>query len=428
MKELDPKTIDLFEFLDSSTSPYHATRNVQKRLLSAGFTLLEEETGWDGTPGGYFFVRDGSIIAWYQDESKLANKGLGIIASHTDSPNLRLKPAVRGTAAGLAQFGVEVYGGPLLNSWLDRDLGISGRLVTRNSLSGFEEILVQINEPLAKIPQLAIHLNRNVNENGLVVNPHQHLRPIWDDLVSESANFIDLIATKNEIDPQTILSWDLMLHDVQPASLIGARRQWIASARIDNLISCYTAVNGFLKAIETGNLNWIPMICLFNHEEVGSTSSAGAGSNLLPSVANRVLGFQGNNKHSDLIAKSKLISADGAHATHPNYIEKHDMDHEVRMNEGIVIKRNSNERYATSAIGQAFIQLLCESNEIPYQYFSNRSDLACGSTIGPIASANLGIQTIDIGIPQLSMHSTRELCGIEDVIHLERLMTSFFSS
>ena len=179
MKELDPKTIDLFEFLDSSTSPYHATRNVQKRLLSAGFTLLEEETGWDGTPGGYFFVRDGSIIAWYQDASKAANKGLGIIASHTDSPNLRLKPAVRGTAAGLAQFGVEVYGGPLLNSWLDRDLGISGRLVTRNSLSGFEEILVQINEPLAKIPQLAIHLNRNVNENGLVVNPHQHLRPIW---------------------------------------------------------------------------------------------------------------------------------------------------------------------------------------------------------------------------------------------------------
>ena len=288
-----------------------------------------------------------------------------------------------------------------------------------------EENLVQINEPLAKIPQLAIHLNRSVNENGLILNPQQHLRPIWNDTSSDTTNLIDFISAAAGIDRHRIRSWDLMLHDLQKASFVGADKQWIASARIDNLISCHASVASFIKSVSDDKFKKVPILCLFNHEEVGSTSAAGAAGNLLPLLIQRV--FKGLD-YSEAMAKSILVSADGAHATHPNYLEKHDLDHEIQMNGGIAIKRNSNERYATNAIGQATAQKICESNNIPYQLFSNRSDLACGSTIGPISSANLGISTIDLGVPQLSMHSTRELCGESDVSALENFLFNFFES
>lgn len=413
---------DLLNFLNTSTSPYHAVDNVRKRLLDEGFSHLDEWAVWEPAPGGHFIERDGSIIAWYQHENIATSRGLAIIAAHTDSPNLRLKPVLKGHQSGLSQFGIEVYGGVLLNSWLDRDLGISGRVITHDPEKGLNETLVQVNEPLAKIPQLAIHLNRNVNENGLVLNPHQHLRPIWNDFSSEITDFLEIISTKANLNLEDIKSWDLMLHDLQPASLLGAERQWISSARIDNLVSCFAAINSFLEATKENHLKKIPVICLFNHEEVGSTSSAGAAGNLLPSAVRKILE---NRNITESIAKSKLISADGAHATHPNYLDKHDPDHEVRMNGGIAIKRNSNERYSTNAHGQAFAQLICERNDIPYQLFSNRSDLACGSTIGPISSANLGIATIDLGVPQLSMHSTRELCGYRDTEYLQNFMLNF---
>lgn len=416
---------DLLKFLNTSTSPYHAVDNVRKRLLGEGFSHLDEWAVWEPTTGGHFIERDGSIIAWYQHENIETSQGLAVIAAHTDSPNLRLKPVLKGRQSGLAQFGIEVYGGVLLNSWLDRDLGISGRVITHDSERGINETLVQINEPLAKIPQLAIHLNRNVNENGLVLNPHHHLRPIWNDSSSEITEFLEIISTKANLNLEDIKSWDLMLHDLQPASLVGAERQWISSARIDNLVSCFATINSFLEATKENHLEKIPVICLFNHEEVGSTSSAGAAGNLLPSAVRKILD---NRNISESIAKSKLISADGAHATHPNYLDKHDLDHEVRMNEGIAIKRNSNERYSTNAHGQAFAQLICERNDIPYQLFSNRSDLACGSTIGPISSANLGIATIDLGVPQLSMHSTRELCGYRDTEYLQNFMFNFLKN
>jgi len=416
---------ELFKFLNTSTSPYHAVQNVRDYLLEADFTQLDEQTPWELSTGGYFIERDGSIAAWYFRNLKEASNGLAIVAAHTDSPNLRLKPVLKGDQVGLSQFGVEVYGGALLNSWLDRDLGISGRLITLSTSGEIEENLVQINEPLAKIPQLAIHLNRSVNENGLILNPQQHLRPIWNDTSSDTTNLIDFISSAAGIDRQRIRSWDLMLHDLQKASFVGADKQWIASARIDNLISCYASLSSFTKSASDKQFKRMPILCLFNHEEVGSTSAAGAAGNLLPLLIHRI--FKGIDQ-SEALAKSTLVSADGAHATHPNYLEKHDLDHEIRMNAGIAIKRNSNERYATNAIGQATAQNICESNNIPYQLFSNRSDLACGSTIGPISSANLGISTIDLGVPQLSMHSTRELCGESDVSALENFLFNFFES
>ena len=332
---------------------------------------------------------------------------------------------MKGHQVGLSQFGVEVYGGALLNSWLDRDLGISGRLITLSPNNEIEEHLVQINEPLAKIPQLAIHLNRSVNENGLILNPQQHLRPIWNDVSSDTTDLVDFIASESGIDRQSIRSWDLMLHDLQKATFAGADKQWIASARIDNLISCHASVASFIKSVSDDKFKKVPILCLFNHEEVGSTSAAGAAGNLLPLLIQRI--FK-DIDYSEAMAKSLMVSTDGAHATHPNYLEKHDLDHEIRMNAGIAIKRNSNERYATNAIGQATAQKICESNNIPYQLFSNRSDLACGSTIGPISSANLGISTMDLGIPQLSMHSTRELCGKRDVTFLEDFLFNFFGN
>ena len=425
MNTLQENHNELFKFLDTSTSPYHAVMNVREHLLNANFTQLDEQMPWKLSTGGYFFERDGSIAAWYFRDTTEALDGLAIVAAHTDSPNLRLKPVLKGNQVGLSQFGVEVYGGALLNSWLDRDLGISGRLITLSPNGTIEENLVQVNEALAKIPQLAIHLNRSVNENGLILNPQQHLRPIWNDVSSDTTDLIDFISSASGIDRQSIRSWDLMLHDLQKANFVGADKQWIASARIDNLISCHASLAAFIKSVSDEQFKRVPVLCLFNHEEVGSTSSAGAAGNLLPSLLQRI--FK-DIDHSEAIAKSTLVSADGAHATHPNYLEKHDLDHEIRMNAGIAIKRNSNERYATNAIGQATAQNICEINNIPYQLFSNRSDLACGSTIGPISSANLGISTIDLGIPQLSMHSTRELCGKSDVASLENFLFNFFGS
>jgi len=416
---------ELFKFLDTSTSPYHAVKNVREHLLEVNFTQLDEQAPWELSTGGYFIERDGSIAAWYFKESEEATNGLAIVSAHTDSPNLRLKPILKGHQVGLSQFGVEVYGGALLNSWLDRDLGISGRLITLSPNGDIKENLVQINEPLAKIPQLAIHLNRSVNENGLILNPQQHLRPIWNDTSSDTTDLIDFISAESGIDRQSIQSWDLMLHDLQKASYVGADRQWVASARIDNLTSCYASLSSFIKSVSDGRSKRVPILCLFNHEEVGSTSAAGAAGNLLPLLIQRI--FKGKD-YSEAMANSILVSADGAHATHPNYLEKHDLDHEIRMNAGIAIKRNSNERYATTAIGQATAQRICENNNIPYQLFNNRSDLACGSTIGPISSANLGISTIDLGVPQLSMHSTRELCGISDVAYLEDFLFNFLGS
>ena len=357
----------------------------------------------------------------------MACEGLSIAAGHTDSPNLRLKPVLKGEQFGLKQFGVEVYGGSLLNTWLDRELGISGRIVTSRG-GVLTERLIKIDSGVCRIPQLAIHLDRNVNEKGLILNPHHHLRPIWSDTDSEFGTFFDYITEKFVEKNDYLESWDLMLHDIQPAQEVGIDKQWVSSGRIDNLVSCYAAVSALIISKDSNSFSRIPIVCLFNHEEVGSVSSTGAAGNFLPSTVEQICQDLPQQEKQKALRKSILISSDGAHATHPNYPDRHDLDHEVRLNSGIAIKRNSNERYATTANGQAFAQSLCKEINIPFQLFSNRSDMSCGSTIGPVASARLGIETIDIGIPQLAMHSSREICGREDVKHLERFLAAFFTS
>ena len=416
----------LKEFLDKSTSPYHAVHEVRELLDAAGFLELEERDS-KNSKGNHYIINDGSLIAWITPDQISSHNSFSIAAGHTDSPNLRLKPVLKGEQFGLKQFGIEVYGGSLLNTWLDRDLGISGRIVTSKD-GALTERLIKVDKALCRIPQLAIHLDRNVNEKGLTLNPHDHLRPIWSDTGSKFGTFSDFI-TKDFVEKNARLeSWDLMLHDIQPAQELGMEKQWISSGRIDNLVTCHAAVSALIMAKETTLFNQIPMICLFNHEEVGSVSSTGAASNFLPSVIDQICQDLTLHEKHILLRKSKLVSADGAHATHPNYPDRHDLDHKVQLNGGIAIKRNSNERYATTAKGQAFAQSLCREIDVPFQIFSNRSDMSCGSTIGPVASARLGIETIDMGVPQLAMHSSREICGLQDVKYLERFLVAFFTS
>ena len=416
----------LKEFLDKSTSPYHAVQEVKALLDTAGF-IESEEGDPKNAKGNHYIINDGSLIAWIIPDQISPDSGLSIAAGHTDSPNLRLKPVLKGEQFGLKQFGVEVYGGSLLNTWLDRDLGISGRIVTSRG-GVLTERLIKIDAGVCRIPQLAIHLDRNVNEKGLTLNPHQHLRPIWSDTDSEFGTFFDFITEKFVEKNDYLESWDLMLHDIQPAQEVGIDKQWVSSGRIDNLVSCYAAVSALIISKETNSFSRIPIVCLFNHEEVGSVSSTGAAGSFLPSTVEQICQDLPQQEKQKALRKSILISSDGAHATHPNYPDRHDLDHEVRLNSGIAIKRNSNERYATTAKGQAFAQSLCKEINIPFQLFSSRSDMSCGSTIGPVASARLGIETIDMGIPQLAMHSSREICGREDVKHLERFLAAFFTS
>ncbi len=415
------------EFMDNSTSPYHAVKEASEILDTAGFNRIYEDHDWDLSAGAFYVIRDGSMISWIVSDATSLGNGFAIVAAHTDSPNLRLKPVLTGEKFGLKQFGLETYGSPLLNTWLDRDLGISGRLIISKNDS-LIETLVQINDPICRIPQLAIHLDRTVNDEGLILNPQNHLRPIWNDLGSVMETFKDFLASQISEPATSLKSWDLMLHDVQSATRIGAENQWLSSGRIDNLVSCHSAITAIKDLTEQKVQNRIPMVCLFNHEEVGSTSATGAASNFLPSVVERLTSQHKTSDKYRALSKSTLLSADGAHATHPNYPEKHDIEHQISLNGGIVIKRNNNERYATTATGQAFVQTLCDSNGLPYQLFSNRSDMNCGSTIGPVTSALLGIETIDIGIAQLSMHSSRELCGVEDAELLTLFMKLYLKS
>ncbi len=412
-------------FLDASTSPFHAVNNVKELLVGHGFSEVPGHDNWDSRTNRNFLIKDGSIVAWVEADNFPFENGFRILGAHTDSPNLRLKPLQLLSSDTFGQLSVETYGSPLLNSWLDRDLGISGRVIVEGD--PFAQVLFSSNEAICRIPQLAIHLDRDVNEKGLKLNAETHLAPIWTDLPVDSLAFNEWLADQMSISSRKILSWDLMLHDAQESTILGANEEWLVSGRIDNLVSCYAAITA-LSDFDVSNSETIPLVCLFDHEEVGSVSSVGASGNFLSTVINRIMSGCSLESRAVAFEKSFCASVDGAHATHPNYPERHDLNHIVKLNEGIVIKRNANQRYATDGIGEAFSKKICVNSEIPFQIFANRSDLSCGSTIGPTTAASLGVRTIDIGVPQLSMHSAREICGVEDQQHLRTFCQSFFSS
>jgi aspartyl aminopeptidase len=404
----------LLRFIDAAPSPFHAVAEVRTRLEALGFQALVESDAWPTAPGRHLVVRGGSLVAWATDGDRRVDAGFRIIGAHTDSPNLRIKPNPDTGVAGIRQLGVEVYGGALLNSWLDRDLGLSGRVAVRAG-SSIEMRLFRVDRALLRVPQLAIHLDRGVNENGLKLNPQQHLAPLWATGPVDDGGFRRFLADELAVGPDDVLAWDAMAHDIAPSALLGVDDEFVSAPRIDNLASCYAAVAALGRSLDSASRQ-VPVICLFDHEEVGSQSAQGADSSMLATVLERVVhGVAGDgDAFHRAMARSICISADGAHATNPNYAERHEPAHHIAVNGGPVLKVNSNVRYATDACTGAVVALACEQAGVPLQRFVVRSDMPCGSTIGPITAARLGIPTVDVGMAQLAMHSARELCGSRD--------------
>jgi aspartyl aminopeptidase len=426
----------LQSFLDAGPSPYHAVATVAARLEASGFTPRDEAETWaGGSAGRHYVVRGGSLVAWVLDEPGQVEHGFRIVGAHTDSPNLRVKPRPDMGRAGYRQLGVEVYGGALWNSWLDRDLGLSGRVAIRGGGADTDRAvelrLVRVDRPLLRVPQLAIHLDRGVNENGLKLNPQQHLVPLWaiDDVGTDEVTFTRFLGEQLDIDPARVLAWDVMLHDTTPAAVLGRDREFLSSARLDNLVSCWAAAEAITGTPEEIAGRGVAVICLFDHEEIGSQSSSGAAGSILPTILERVATDAGCSRTGffEALARSACVSADGAHATHPNYAERHEPGHHIVPNGGPAIKVNANVRYATDAGSSAAFKLDCERAGVAVQEFVVRTDLACGSTIGPVTAAQLGIGTIDVGVAQLSMHSARELCGAHDPDRLRRVLAEFLA-
>jgi aspartyl aminopeptidase len=427
-------TADLLNYLEDSPTPYHAAAEATRRLAAAGFKALDETASWAQlAPGGYYVTSsETNVIAFVLPEAA-ARTSFQIIGAHTDSPNLRLKPHAEYVAEGYAQLGIEVYGGVLLNSWLDRDLGIAGRLLVRDG-AAIASKLVSIAKPLLRVPQLAIHLDREVNDKGLMLDKQRHLTPVWALGPGEPGGLEAFVAGELEVARDDVLAWDLMLHDVQGSRLLGREQELIAAPRLDNLASCHAGLTAFLAALEQGNEGatgaHTPVLCLFDHEEVGSSSRAGAGGPVLEALLDRAVALAGGGTEERYRARadSLCVSADMAHATHPNYPERHEPAHWIEVNGGPVIKLNTNQRYATDAEGEALFQRCCERAGVPVQKYFHRSNLSCGSTIGPITAARLGIRVVDVGGPQLSMHSARELCGSADPAMMTRALTAFYAS
>jgi aspartyl aminopeptidase len=417
---LDPRLDDLIAFLDDSPSPWHAVASTVARL--PGWDELREEDTWDDVPGTGFVVRDGAVIAWRVPAGVGPATPFRIVGAHTDSPCLRVKPRPDTGRAGWRQLGVEVYGGILNNSWLDRDLGVAGRLVTVEG----DVMLFRGRGPVARVPQLAVHLDREVNSAGLRLDPQQHLAPVWGVGDPTAGGFARWLGDEAGL-PSPPAWWELCLYDVQGAAVLGADASLLASGRLDNLLSCWAAVTALAAARPTDH---VALIVLNDHEEVGSASTVGAGGPFLEAVLERLVAGRGGRAEDvrRSLAGSACISADNAHAVHPNYVERHDPEHRPIVNGGPALKVNANQRYATSAATAAGFQRACADAGVPWQVFVSRNDIPCGSTIGPITATRLGIPTADVGVPQLSMHSARELCGTEDPGHLAAALTTFLTS
>ena len=419
----------LLAYIDGSPSPFHACATAGEQLEGAGFAALSESDPWPTGPGKHYLRRGGSLVAWATGAAHGPGTPFRIIGAHTDSPNLRVKPLPDAGRAGYRQLAVEVYGGALLNSWLDRDLGLSGRVVVRGS-QGPVERLLRVDRPILRVPQLAIHLDREISTNGLLLNAQQHLSPVWGIGDVTPGAFGSFVAEHLDVEASEVIAWDLMLHDVTPSTLAGASDELLSAARLDNLCSSWAALEALLAvADDGGSPGPIPLVVLFDHEEIGSTSDRGAASTLLPAVTERIglsLGG-GRDDHLRALAGSMCCSADMAHATHPNYADKHEPGHQIAINGGPVLKVNSNVRYASDATSSAALVLACEQADVPLQRYAHRSDLPCGSTIGPITASVMGISTVDVGAPQLAMHSARELMGADDADYLRRALTSFLA-
>ncbi|WP_040262107.1 M18 family aminopeptidase [Pseudomonas massiliensis] len=417
----------LIDFLKASPTPFHATASLVQRLEAAGYRRLDERELWATTPGGRYYVtrNDSSLIAIRLGKASPVANGLRLVGAHTDSPCLRVKPQPELQRQGFLQLGVEVYGGALLAPWFDRDLSLAGRVTFRQD-GRVASQLVDFRIPIAVIPNLAIHLNRGANE-GWPINAQNELPPILaqvdgDERFDFRALLTDQLAKEHGVTADVVLDYELSFYDTQPAAVIGLNQDFIAGARLDNLLSCFAGLQALLRA-ETDET--CVLVCT-DHEEVGSSSTCGADGPLLEQTLQRLL--PEGDDFVRAIQRSLLVSADNAHGVHPNYADKHDGNHGPKLNAGPVIKVNSNQRYATNSETGGFFRHLCMAEEVPVQSFVVRSDMGCGSTIGPITASRLGVPTVDIGVPTFAMHSIRELAGSHDLAHLVKVLGAFYAA
>lgn len=440
---------DLGAYVSASPSSFHAVQEAASRLDEAGFSGLDELEAWPGTAGAgaagrFYVVRDGALIAWVTPRDAGPTTGFNVLGAHTDSPSFKLKPKPTTGKLGWLQAGVEVYGGPLLNSWLDRELQLAGRLVM---LDGTQ--CLTATGPLLRFPQLAIHLDRAVNE-GLALDKQQHMNPVFGLGDPAGEDLLALLAERATgaapgsapVDPAQIGGYDVVIADTQPAAVFGAKGEFFASGRLDNLSATHAGLAALIAHGETLAKNSsgtgssgtraasapIAVLAAFDHEEIGSNSRSGACGPLLEDILVRISDSLGASpsQRRQALAASFCVSADAGHAVHPNYAERHDPVNRPVLNGGPLLKINANQRYATDGPGAAFWARLCGEAGVPYQEFVSNNVIPCGSTIGPLTATRLGIRTVDVGVPLLSMHSARELCGVEDPFRLARVAELFF--
>lgn len=431
---LDVDADDLRAFLDASPSPFHAVATLTARLAAAGFAALEETTSWRLEPGGaYYTVRDGgSLVAWRMGTAAPAESGLRLIGTHTDSPTFKVRPRAAEQRHGYRLVGVEPYGGVLTHTWFDRDLNVAGR-VFLDTDEGVQERLVLLTGGPLRIPSLAIHLDRSVQREGFRPDPQRHTVPVEGTHDDGGTPLLDRIASLVEVEPHAVLASDLILADAQPASVTGTS---LRSGRLDNLLSCYAALRA-LCATPAGPST--QLLIANDHEEVGSRTAEGAAGSLLADVVGR-LAAVGSATDADpaalvpaeqvtrTVRRSLLVSCDAAHALHPNYADRSEPAHEVRFGGGPALKSNANQAYATDAATAAAFSALCRRADVDVQHYVSRADLPCGSTIGPITAARLGLATVDVGAPLLSMHSIREQADLRDVAPLVRALAAHLAA
>jgi aspartyl aminopeptidase len=423
---------DLVAYIDRGVTPFHAVDETIRRLEAAGFTRLDEREVWRLEPGRKIYLtRNGSsIIAAQIGRRSPAIAGFRIVGAHTDSPVLKLKPRAAYTKQGYRQIGVEIYGGVLLSTWLDRDLSIAGRVAVK-SARGVKTVPVDLDAALLRIPNLAIHLNREVNNEGLRLNAQNHMPPIWA-LEAEllESDLLKRIAEKAGVDPQDVLDHDLSLYDHQKGAISGLDQSFVHTARLDNLASCYAATAALIESKDDA-AELTRLIVLNDHEEVGSRSAIGAAGPFLKSALERIVEAHPERESQAMpraMAASFFISADMAHAVHPNYSDRHEPQHMPLIGKGPVIKSNANQSYATDGESAAVFASYCKEAGFSPQSFVTRTDLGCGSTIGPITAAQLGVKTVDVGNPMLSMHSAREMAGVLDVELMHTALLQHFRS
>lgn len=421
---------DLADFVAASPSSYHAAEEVARRLQEAGFTRLDETDAWPAQPGGRFVVvRDGAAIAWAVPADAAATTPVHVLGAHTDSPGFKLKPKPTIGSRGWLQAAVEVYGGPLLNSWLDRELRLAGRLALADG-----RVVLAATGALLRLPQLAIHLDRQVNE-ALTLDRQTSTQPVWGLGEPESADLLGELATAAGVDAAEIRGFDVVVADAARGAVFGKDDAFFASGRLDDLASVHAGVVALIEAAggsSAGSPNssaCIPVLAAFDHEELGSESRSGAAGPFLEDVLARVYAGLGadDSERRRAFAASWHLSSDVGHSVHPNFAHKHDPVVQPVLGSGPILKINANQRYATDAVGAATWAAWCEQAGVSSQEFVSNNAVPCGSTIGPITATRLGIRTVDVGIPILSMHSARELAGVSDLYDLSRVARAFFA-